>query len=343
MMGQMPVAVLAEEIDTPGPGQIRGLFVLAGNPVLSTPNGGRLDRALAGLELMVSVDLYRNATSRHADYILPPVGPLQRDHYGYFVLPLAVRNYASYSPPIIPARGDEFEEWQILHRLGEAISGRQRRAVPPAERLDAMLRTGRYALSLEKLLASPSGVDHGVPRAGLLPQRLRTADGTVECAPAVFLAALAGLAEPPRAAGRLRLIGRRDIRSNNSWLANSARLAKGPARCTLLISPRDAASRHIIDGMTVEVRSRSGSVRLPAQVSGDIMPGVVSIPHGWGHDLPGVALGVARRHPGVSVNDLTEDRRVDPLSGNAVFSGVEVDVSPAGADSWQDAGSSPPA
>jgi len=332
MMGQMPVAVLAEEIDTPGPGQIRGLFVLAGNPVLSTPNGGRLDRALAGLELMVSVDLYRNATSRHAHYILPPVGPLQRDHYGYFVLPLAVRNFASYSPPILPPGTDEFEEWQILHRLGEAITGKPRKAIPPSERLDSMLRAGRYGLSLEQLMAAPSGIDHGVPRAGQLPQRLRTADRLVECAPAVFLDALARLTEPVRAAGRLRLVGRRDIRSNNSWLGNSARLAKGPERCTVMISPQDAAIRAIAEGALVEVRSRVGAIRLPAQVTEDMMPGVVSIPHGWGHGLPGVSLGVAGRHPGVSVNDLTEDRRIDPLSGNAVFSGVEVEVGLAGAE-----------
>jgi len=332
MMGQMPVAVLAEEIDTPGLGQIKGLFVLAGNPVLSTPNGARLDRAMAGLDLMVSIDLYCNATSRHAHYILPPVGPLQRDHYGYFVLPLAVRNYASYSPAIIPPGADELEEWQILHRLGEAISGKVRKVVAPSQRLDGMLRAGRYGLSLAELLASPSGVDYGVPRAGLLPQRLRTSDGMVECAPAVFLDALASLAVPPRVAGQLRLIGRRDIRSNNSWLANSVRLTKGPGRCTLMISPQDAASRDIADGALVEARSRVGAIRLPAQVTEDIMSGVVSIPHGWGHDLPGVSLSVARRHAGVSVNDLTEDRRVDPLSGNAVFSGVEVDVSPVGAD-----------
>lgn len=332
MMGQMPVAGLAEEIDTPGPGQIRGLFVLAGNPVLSTPNGGRLDRALADLELMVSIDIHRNATSRHADYILPPVGPLQRDHYGYFVLPLAVRNFASYSPPILPPGPDELEEWQILHRLGEAITGKSRKAIPPSQRLDAMLRAGRYGLSLDALLAAPSGIDRGAPRAGLLPERLRTADGKVECAPAVFLEALAALAVPPSATGGLRLIGRRDIRSNNSWLANSARLAKGPERCTVMINPRDAASRDIGDGMTVEVRSRVGAVRLPAQVTEEMMPGVVSIPHGWGHDLPGITLAVASRHAGVSVNDLTEDRRIDPLSGNAAFSAVDVDVRLAEAD-----------
>jgi len=257
---------------------------------------------------------------------------LQRDHYGYFVLPLAVRNYASYSPAIIPPGADELEEWQILHRLGEAISGKVRKVVAPSQRLDGMLRAGRYGLSLAELLASPSGVDYGVPRAGLLPQRLRTSDGMVECAPAVFLDALASLAVPPRVAGQLRLIGRRDIRSNNSWLANSVRLTKGPGRCTLMISPQDAASRDIADGALVEARSRVGAIRLPAQVTEDIMSGVVSIPHGWGHDLPGVSLSVARRHAGVSVNDRTEDRRVDPLSGNAVFSGVEVDVSPVGAD-----------
>ncbi|HEY6869352.1 MAG TPA: molybdopterin dinucleotide binding domain-containing protein, partial [Novosphingobium sp.] len=284
MMGQMPVAVLAEEIDTPGTGQIKGLFVLAGNPVLSTPNGKRLDRALADIELMVSIDFYRNATSRRAHYILPPVGPLQRDHYGYFLLPLAVRNFAIYSPPLFPAGPDELEEWQIIHRLGEAISGKSRTVIPPSERLDTMLRAGRYGLSLSELAACPSGVDLGPPRAGQLPGRLRTPDKTIELAPAPFLDALARLAPPPEELGQLRLIGRRDIRTNNSWMANSARLAKGPNRCTLMIHPDDAASRGITEGALVEVRSRVGIIRLPAVVTDHIMRGAVSIPHGWGHD-----------------------------------------------------------
>jgi anaerobic selenocysteine-containing dehydrogenase len=325
VLGEFPAAAMAEEIETPGEGQIRALVVVAGNPVLSTPNGARLDHALAGLELMVSVDMYRNATSRRAHYILPPLGPLEKDHYGLFLLPLAIRNFAAYSPPTLEPEAGGMQDWEILRGLASAITGRPVQSPTPREMLDMMLQGGEYGLSLADLEASPSGLDFGPPKAGRLPERLRTADKAIDCATPQMLGVLAALDIPQPQQG-LRLIGRRHLRTNNSWLANSRRLVKGPDRCTLMIHPDDAASRGLRDGGKATVRSRAGSVTLPVEVTDDMMPGTVSIPHGWGHALPGMAMDVARAHAGVSVNDVTDERRIDPFSGNAGLSGVPVVV-----------------
>ena len=334
VLGEFPAAALSEEIETQGPGQIKALFVVAGNPVLSTPNGPRLDQALERLELMVSVDMYRNATSRHAHYILPPTGPLERDHYGLFLLPMAVRNVAVYSPPTF-SREDPaaLHDWEILRALAQAISGKPVQEPTPREALDSLLRSGPYAVSLAEVEAAPSGLDFGAPKTGVLPERLRSDGQQIACAVPAFMNVLAGLEVPqpqPRG-GRLTLIGRRHLRTNNSWLANSRRLTKGPNRCTLLIHPDDAGSRGITNGAQATVRSSSGAITLPAEVTDDMMPGTVSIPHGWGHDLPGVAMRVARAHAGVSANALTESDALDPLSGNAALSGVKVEVEPAAA------------
>ncbi|MFM7028314.1 MAG: molybdopterin oxidoreductase family protein [Chakrabartia sp.] len=334
VLGEFPAAALAEEIETPGDGQIRALFVMAGNPVLSTPNGARLDRALAGLELMVSIDMYRTATSRRAHYILPPVGPLERDHYGMLLLPMAVRNIAKYSPPLFAPAPGALQDWEILRGLAGAISGQAVQAPPPSEVLDGLLRAGPYGVSLAEVAQHAAGMDFGPPQPGRLPERLQNADKTITCAPDDFLAALAGLALPEapqdQKDGPLNLIGRRHVRTNNSWLANSPRLVKGPPRCTLLIHPDDARQRGLSDGDLAEVRSIAGMVRLPAEVSDEMMPGTVSIPHGWGHGLPGIGMTVAAAHAGVSVNDLTDESRIDPLSGNAGFSAVQVEVTAAG-------------
>jgi anaerobic selenocysteine-containing dehydrogenase len=328
VLGEFPAAAMSEEIETPGEGQIRALFVVAGNPVLSTPNGGRLDRALAGLELMVSVDMYRNATSRRAHYILPPVGPLEKDHYGLFLLPMAVRNFAAYSPPLFTPGPDEKQDWEILRGLAAAITGETAAAPSPREMLDQMLQVGPYGISVAALEAAPSGLDFGTPQAGRLPDRLQTKDKIIDIAPADFVADLARLfgemAGPIDA--RLRLIGRRHVRSNNSWLHNSPRLVKGKDRCTLMIHPEDARARNLGDGSLAEVVSRTGAVRLRVEVTDDMMPGTVSIPHGWGHGLSGIDMATAQAHAGVSLNDLTDETAIDPLSGNAALSGVPVEV-----------------
>lgn len=331
VMGEYPAAALAEEIETRGDGQIKALFVVAGNPVLSTPNGRRLDAALESLELMVSVDMYRNATSRRAHYILPPVGPLEREHYGLFLLPIAIRNFGKFSQPLFEAEEGSLQDWQILRKLAEAISGRPIERATPREALDNLLKAGPYGISLAEVEAEPSGKDFGPLQAGRLPERLRTPTKRIDCAPANLIADLerlhATLAQDVD--GRLRLIGRRHVRSNNSWLHNSPRLVKGPERCTLMIHPDDARARNLGDGSVAEVSSKSGAIRLPVEVTDDMMPGTVSIPHGWGHNLPGVSMAVAQAHAGASINDLTEEDALDPLSGNAAFSGVPVEVRPA--------------
>ena len=350
--GELPVAALAEEIDTPGPGQVRALVTLAGNPVLSTPNGARLDRALASLEFMVSIDSYVNETTRHAHVILPPSSPLEREHYDLVFHVLAVRNTAKWSPALFSRPADARHEWEILGGLARRLiegpplqRARARAAVAaatwlgPRRLVDLLLRFGPYGsgvnpfgrgLSVRRLEQAPHGVDLG-PLAPCLPGRLATPDRRIRLAPPALVADVArldagleaGLAAPP---GHVALVGRRDLRSNNSWMHNAPRLMKGPTRCTLRMHPEDAASRGLVDGERVRVVSRVGAIEVVLEVSDEVMPGVASLPHGWGHDRPGVRLSVARALPGASLNDLTDDALVDAASGNAAFSGVPVRV-----------------
>jgi anaerobic selenocysteine-containing dehydrogenase len=329
VLGEFPAAALAEEMETEGAGQIKALFVLAGNPVLSSPNGRRLDAALAGLDLMVSIDMYMNATSRRAHYILPPAGPLEKDHYGLFLLPIAVRNFAKYSPAILEKEPGTLADWEIIRALAAAIEGREQMGPTPPQMLDSMLQGGPYKVSLADLAAHPSGSDFGALQGGMMPERLRTPNKRINCAPEALIADLGRLAREPAADTRLKLIGRRHVRSNNSWLHNAPRLVKGPNRCTLMIHPDDARARNLGDGSIAEVSSRTGMIRVPVEVTDDMMPGTVSVPHGWGHDLPGVRMATARAHAGVSLNDITDETLLDPISGNAAFSGVAVEVRPA--------------
>jgi anaerobic selenocysteine-containing dehydrogenase len=329
VLGEFPAACMAEEMETPGEGQIKALFLLAGNPVLSSPNGRRLDEALGRLDLMVSIDMYMNETARRAHYILPPAGPLEKDHYGLFLLPIAVRNIAKYSPPIFEKDAETLADWEIIRGLAAAITGKAPDSPTPPEMLDGLLRAGPYQTSLEALAAAPSGLDFGELNAGLFPERLRTADKRINVARPEMLADLERLAATGQAQDGLVLIGRRHVRSNNSWLHNSARLVKGPDRCTMMMNPADARARNLGDGSLAEVSSRTGNIRIAVEVTDDVMPGVVSIPHGWGHGLPGVRMTVAGAHAGVSINDLTDESLIDPISGNAALSGVPVEVRPA--------------
>lgn len=352
--GEYPVSTMADEILTEGPGQIRAMVTVAGNPVLSTPNGHKLDRALAGLDFMVSVDFYINETTRHADIILPPTGSLEHENYDLVFHVLAVRNTAKFSPALFPPAEDARHDWQIFlelsSRLGKPgptapLVARAKRAVlkhvTPERLLDVALRTGPYGvrrggLSLQRLKDEVHGIDLG-PLTPCFPERLFTADKRVNIAPDLFLKdldrareKLAGAAEiKSESEGPgfdLELIGRRQLRSNNSWMHNSYRLVKGRNRCTLLMHPDDAARRKLTSQEKVRVSSRVGTLEIELEVSAEIMPGVVSIPHGWGHDRPGVALATAREHAGQSANDLTDDASIDLLSGNAILSGVPVRV-----------------
>jgi anaerobic selenocysteine-containing dehydrogenase len=357
-MGEWPVATLAEEIETPGPGQVRALLTHAGNPVLSTPNGGRLERALAQLECLVCVDFYVNETTRHAHVILPPVGPLERAHYDVVFHALAVRNTAKWVPPLFGPADGTMSDWQILSALTERLQTgwhwrtiRQRLVTRAMRRMGVQrvlsreLAKGPYAhgtpnggpsLTMAVLESQPHGVDLG-PLVPMLPGRLRTASGKIHAAPAAIVADLPrvarGLARAMDAAreqptGTLLLVGRRALRSNNSWMHNSARLVRGKSACTLLMHPQDAAACGVVDGGVASVTSRVGRVEVPVAVTETMMPGVVSLPHGWGHGRPGVQLRTATTVPGVSINDLTDDARVDALCGVAGFSGTPVTVAP---------------
>lgn len=370
-MGELPVVALAEEIETPGVGQVKALITIAGNPVLTTPDAGRLDRALADLEFMVSVDPYLNATTRHADVILPPPSALERGHFDLAFQTLAVRNFADWSPPVFET--DAPSEFEILvrltaiaaglgpdadpDRLAEAsLGGLVAAAVDDAQSplhsrhpeeilgmlgdrpidqriLDFMIRSGHRGdwfgrrpegLTLSVLEAHPHGIDFG-PLRSRLPQALATLSGAIEIGHPVLIADLARLAEAVQAGPveGIRLIGRRQVRTANSWTQNIEVLTKGREACTLHINPGDARRLGIEEGATVTVASPVGRIEVPAEITDSVAPGVVSIPYGWGHDAAGIRQTVAAARPGVNVNLLTQPE-IDPLSGNAVLNGIAV-------------------
>jgi anaerobic selenocysteine-containing dehydrogenase len=372
--GELPVSVLAEEIETPGEGQVRALITAAGNPIVSTPNSDRLERAVGGLDFMLSIDIYVNETTRHADVILPAPEPLEKSHYDAAFYQLSTRNIANYSPAVFERQGPA--EWEVYMRLagiiagqgpngdvgafddmviqtliqrevgmeGSSVEGREpaellealepRRG--PERVLDFLIRTGPYGdafgsdpegLTLDLLERTPHGIDLG-PLSPRVPEMLRTPSGKVELAPEPIV----GDIERLRAAmarernGGMILIGRRQLRSNNSWMHNLPALVKGKDRCTLHIHPDDAERLGLADGEQALVCSAAGSVEAPVEVTDEIMPGVVSIPHGWGHDADGVRMSVASAHAGVNSNVLADESQVEPLSGNAVLNGIPVEV-----------------
>ncbi|WP_069942746.1 molybdopterin-dependent oxidoreductase [Pseudomonas putida] len=337
--GELPVAALAEEIRTPGEGQVRALVTVAGNPVLSTPNGRQLDAALDGLEFMLSIDLYINETTRHADLILPSTSALENDHYDSTFNLLAVRNVTRFNRAILPKPEGALHDWEIFVGLAQAFARRAELELKPtwapAQMIDLALRKGRYGeatpwqLSLETLGNHPHGLDLGPLRSNLAV-RLATASKTVEAAPQVLLDDLHRLAQmTPPVPGELLLIGRRHVRSNNSWMHNFHRLVKGKPRHQLLMHPQDLQQRQLQDGQRVRIRSRTGELEVEVQACEDMMPGVVSLPHGYGHGRQGVHMQIAQAQPGVSANDLTDERFRDQVSGNAALNGVPVQVEAA--------------
>ncbi|MCB0969972.1 MAG: molybdopterin-dependent oxidoreductase [Acidimicrobiales bacterium] len=382
-MGELPVACLAEEIDTPGDGRIRAMVTVAGNPVLSTPDSARLDAAFAGLDLYVAVDIYVNETTRHADVILPGPSPLEKGHYDLALLQLALRNVANWSPPVLGLDDGQPDEWEVLARLALIAQGMGADADPaivddlvattlvqaaiadehgpvagrdpdellaalaprtgPERLLDLLIRTGPYGdgfgartdevapgvppLTLAVLEERPHGVDLG-PLEPRLPEVLRTPSGMVELDAEPLLADLPRLAAVlDRPVPEAVLVGRRDLRSNNSWMHNVEVLVKGRPRCTLHVHPDDAVAWGLADGGQAEVVARVGRVEVPVEVTDAVRPGVVSLPHGWGHDLDGVRLAVAGAHAGTNSNLLTDAAVVDVPSGNAVLNGIPVSVS----------------
>jgi anaerobic selenocysteine-containing dehydrogenase len=376
VLGEFPVACLAEEIDTPGEGQIRALLTVAGNPAVSTPNTGRLSKALASLDFMVSIDFYLNETTRHADVVLPGPSPLEQSHYDVIFPQFSVRNWARYSPAVFQTAPGQLQEWEILLRLvgvllgqgpkadtaaldeltialrvkavveskGSPLHGRDPHEIRAAlshrrgpERIvDLALRSGPEGdlfgaqpggLSLAALEAAPHGIDLG-PLMPRLPEVLRTPSGKIELAPPLLIADLdrleATLTDPPSTG--LLLVGRRHVRSNNSWMHNLPSLAKGPLRCTLQLHPSDAERLGLASGDQARVRSRVGSAIAPVEITDAIAAGVVSLPHGWGHDEPGTRMRVAAERPGTNSNVLADELALDPVSGTSVLNGIPVTV-----------------
>ena len=357
--GEYPVAALAEEILTPGEGQIRALVTAAGNPVLSTPNGRQLESALAKLDFMLSVDIYLNETTRHAHLILPPTFGLERDHFDLVFHSLAIRNTVKYALPAFDRPPDTQHDWEIFEGLARRIENRDpvRKASwamrwfsrwwTPRRIVALGLRRGRRGagwwpdfvndwkpnpgLTLSRVLRSPHGIDLGALEP-VLPGRLQTLNGRIDLAPEIFLRDCSRIdthffVETVDHDSFL-LVGRRDLRSNNSWGHNSRRLVKGPRRCTLRMHPSDGVRCGLQDGDLAEVSSRVGQVQLPVEFTDEMMLGVVSLPHGWGHGRAGTRLEVASAHAGVSANDVTDDQYIDVLSGNAALNGVSVTIRP---------------
>jgi anaerobic selenocysteine-containing dehydrogenase len=380
VIGELPASCLAEEIDTPGEGQIKALITIAGNPLLSTPNAERLNAAVESLEAMVSIDIYLNETTRHADVVLPAPDPLARSHYDLALYQFAARNVAHYSPKVLEPDEGLIDEWRVMATMtgiltgqgpgvdtqaldamviatligrelgtpGSRVEGRTQEEIlaelepriGPERVLDLLLRAGPHGdafgakeggLTLDLLERSPHGVDLG-PLDERIPEVLRTPSGKIELAPEAITSDVPRLRERLQSGGwngrgpEFVLIGRRHLRSNNSWMHNLDALVKGKDRCTLIVNPADAERLGIAEGGSARVRSAAGELVAPVEISDEIMAGVVSAPHGWGHDQAGAKLDVAAAHAGFNSNILSDESQLDVPSGNAVLSGIPVDV-----------------
>lgn len=369
VLGQAPVSCMAEEIATPGAGQLKALITVAGNPVLSTPGGDKLDEVLPMLDAMISIDLWLNETTRHADVILPGLSPLEQPHHDDLILLFAIHSIANYSAPVFDP-GDRPHEWEILIRLTGLCTGTPAEDVDvaaiddgffdylaftrgldgaalrkhyaasglgggPERILDLTLRTGPFGdqygtnpggLTLDLLKANPNGIDFG-PMVSQVPDILGTPEKKIRLAPQYLLDDLPRLAARlERPAESLVLVSRRHLRSNNSWLHNVPALMKGKDRCTLLIHPDDAARCGVTDDDVVTVKSAAGEIKVPVEITDAIMPGVVSLPHGWGHGKPGTRMSVANTSPGANTNALSLPTFVDEPSGNGALNGIPVTV-----------------
>ncbi len=365
--GELPITLMAEEMETPGPGQVKALITVASNPVLSSPGGARIAAALEKLDFMVSLDIYLNETTRYAHVVLPGQSPLEHSHYDLAFPQLSFRNHARFSEAVFEPAPGHLPEWQQLLRLAALAQGHGAMVDPqavddelvaadvgklagehapqvmralagltgPDRVVELALRTGPYGdqfgvrpqgLNLATVRAAAGGVDLGElqPR---IPEMLRTPSGKVELAPPSLIADLPrALADLNRPAAEVVVIGRRDVRSNNSWMHNLPTLAKGPERCTLQVHPQDAVRAGLVQGSVAVLSNAHGQLQAPVDVTDALMPGVVSLPHGWGHGQPGTQMSVAEQRPGANLNALLDDTQRDPLSGNAVLSGVPVSL-----------------
>ena len=341
--GELPASVMREEIVTPGEDQVRAMLTVAGNPVLSTPDGKRLGEAMRSLDFLAAVDIYLNETTRLADVVLPPTTALERDHYDLVFHVLAVRNTARFTPAVLPKPDGAMDDWEIYREIAlrttarlkdkkplrKRAAERARLSVSPTRTIAALLRLGRTGVTMRSLRAHPEGVDLGPLRPDLLPGRLQTRDHRVHLAPDLVLRDLdrvLGAADQAPPGDGLLLIGRRHQRTNNSWMHNTERLTRGRPRHQLMMHPDDLAARSLTDGSTVTVSSRVGTVRVEVAATDEVMPGVVSLPHGYGHQDTSGTLAHASEVPGPSINDLTDPELLDAVSGVAAFNGVPVTV-----------------
>ena len=340
--GELPAVCMAEEMLTPGDDQIKSMVTIAGNPVIASANGAELDKAFADLDFYVAFDIYINATTRHADVILPPTSALEHDHYDIAFLRLAVRNHTRFNQPVFDPEEGAMHDWEIFNALAARISELKGIDFRPMPAPDMVVAHGiefdhygpeqnsEMALTLEKVKAAPHGIDLGPLTPGLI-ERLNTDDGMIHCAPQFMIEDLARLkaASQSKNTDDLLLIGRRHVRSNNSWMHNSHRLVKGKPRWQLMMHPSDLAARDIEDESQVTIQSRVGQVTTTVIATNEVMPGVISLPHGWGHNRAGVKMGIATQQAGVNCNELTDDKFIDQLCGNAALNGVPVTVSKA--------------
>ncbi len=338
--GELPVSVLVEEIETPGPGQIRAMVLHAGNICRSLPDSSRIDAAIAGLDFMVCIDVYLNETTRHADLILPPTSPLERDNFPIVFHTLALREGGQFAVAPLTKPAGTLHDWEILAGLQRAVLKHRGwfsgclgalqswtlGLTKPSSLLALLLRIGPRRMSLAQLKKCPSGVDFG-PLAPCLAKRLQTRGKRIQLAPPALLADLDRVeADLETMAPPLTLIGRRTLRSMNSWLHNSPKLTSGRPRCTLLMHPQDAEARGIESGMVVRISTDSGYVEAPAVLSAQMRRGVVSLPHGWGHGAAGSRLSVAAKHPGANANQVLDLGRVDAVSGVSNLNATPVEV-----------------
>lgn len=351
--GDFPCSIIADEMLTEGRGQIKGFITIAGNPVLSIPNGKALEKALENLEFMVAIDFYLNETTKYAHIILPPGSPLERGHYDIIFNTFAVRNTVKYSPPLFEATNNTRHDWQIMSELtyrltssnycsGKIIShffSLLAKVMTPEKVLNMGLVFGPYGifkkpvkgLSLTRLKKHPHGIDLGALEP-CLPNRLFTKSKTINLTPETYIKDLERLRKSYFGKKKkdnefdLLLIGRRQLRSNNSWMHNFTRLVKGKKRCNVFLHPNDAAKLGIKEGEDVKVVSNIGDIFLPAEITDDVMEGVVSMPHGWGHHRKGIRLGIAQQNAGVSLNDIIDHQLVDDLCGTSVLNGVPVKI-----------------
>jgi formate dehydrogenase len=357
VLGAMPASLMAEEITTPGDGQMHALFVSAGNPVMSVPDGDKLTRALVELDLLVSIDLYVNETNKHADYVLPAATFLEREDLPIAFLGFYTTPFIQWTEPVVAPRGEARDEWETIDDIaGELgivplpipqlrmLGRRLTRWLTPQRLVELLLRTSaqgdlfglrRGKLNLDVLRKHPSGivVDEQIA-TGVLRKRIYTRDKRVNLQPQQLREALDRLRDLGGADSGgefpLRLIGLRELRSHNSWMHNSPMLMRGKRTHAARVHPDDAVAHGLSDGGGVRITSKHGSLEVAVKVTDEIVAGTVALPHGWGHHGGWqVANAAGGANSNVLAGSAVED--LEPLAGMAFLNGIRVKLEPIAA------------